>query len=29
MKADASTAVKESEKASIPEAGAVKEFKKN
>ena len=29
MKADASTTVKESEKASIPEAGAVKEFKKN
>ena len=29
MKTDASTAVKESENANIPEAGAVKEFKKN
>jgi hypothetical protein len=29
MKTDASTTVKESEKANIPEAGEVKEFKKN
>src|ERR1017187_4950820 len=29
MKTDATTTVKESEKANIPEAGAVKEFKKN
>jgi integrase len=29
MKTDASTTIKESEKANIPEAGAVKEFKKN
>jgi integrase len=29
MKTDATTAVKESEKANTPEAGAVKEFKKN
>ena len=29
MKTDTSTTIKESEKANIPEAGAVKEFKKN
>src|SRR5512136_533175 len=29
MKADATTSVKKSEKADIPEAGEVKEFKKN